>query len=348
MSQKDYLEQLPYAAFELRDGLVAALNTAAQTQLPSLIQGAPLPAGLAQPLSQQGDAGRFELEGRTFWFSRAISPAGQTVFFRPAQDSALTGEQVDGFSRRMRDQLGDLLGQLSLLSSQVQDQQEAMSRVAQLNRSFHQITHLVNNLEFLNLPDHQAQAMFCPVPMDLAQLCRTVAQQSADVLEKRKVTLSFTSPLTSLLIPGDPALLRRMLLALISNAVKAAPGGTVSLSLQQREDRAVLTLWDSSQQEADLSQLFQPHSGDAIPAPGDGAGMGLGVVRRIVELHNGALVTAPGTKGGLVWAVSLPTGPLPASMPLNSPKMESDGGLSPVLLELADLLPPELYFPDDL
>jgi len=346
MSQKDYLEQLPYAAFTVQNGLVAAVNTAASACLPSLAQGEPLPQEMVQPLTEQTTAGSFHLEGQSFWFSRADSPVGQVVFFRPAQDSALTGDQVDGFSRRMRDQLGDLLSQLSLLSFQVQDQQQAMGRVARLNRSFHQITHLVNNLEFLNLPDQQAQALVSPVCVDLVQLCRTVTQQTADVLRALQVKVTFTSPLASLLIPGDPALLQRMLLALISNAVKASPGGAVFLTLRQKGERAVLTLSDSNTQPVDLSRLFQSDPADSIPAPENGAGMGLGVVRRIADLHSGAVVTLPGTQGGLVWAVSLPTEPLPASMTLNTPKIELDGGLSPVLLELADLLPPELYFPE--
>ncbi|MBQ5930817.1 MAG: hypothetical protein IIX00_01000, partial [Tidjanibacter sp.] len=62
----------------------------------------------------------------------------------------------------------------------------------------------------------QARTLFCPVAMDLAGLCADIKRQAAPLLGKANVALEFSSPCTGLLIPGDPELLQRMILALIS------------------------------------------------------------------------------------------------------------------------------------
>lgn len=138
-----------------------------------------------------------------------------------------------------------------------------------------------------------------------------------------------------------------MLLGLVSNAAKASPGGTVTLDLRPWMNRAVLSVADNGcDQPADLTALLRDPADQSIPAPDEGAGMGLDVVRRIAALHGGALLTRQSKQGGLVFTVSLPTGPLPAALPLHTPKLEQNGGLSPFLVELADLLPAELFQPD--
>ena len=343
--EQSYLEQLPQPALEVCNGVVCAMNTAAMTQLPSLAPGSPTPDFLTLPLTGAEQTGCFDSQGETFLFTRLGSGEKQVLLFRGAGENSLSAGQVEGFSRQMRQQTALLLNQIQLLSAQLQRGGLPPKHLNQLNHSFHQILRLVNNLEFINIPMEQAQALFSPVTMDIAGLCQQLRRQATPILRKAGVELHFVSPCTGLLIPGDPQLLQRMILSLLSNAAKAASGGSVTLELRPLGERAVLIVRDSSTQNVDLSSLVEKEA-DAIPAPGDGAGMGLTVVRRIATLHGGTLLSYPDTQGGLVFAVSLPTGPLSASVPLHSPSVESDGGISPFLLELADLLPGELFEPE--
>lgn len=342
IQEQIYLEQLPQPALEVREGAVRAMNAAARAQLPSLSPGSPVPEFLSLPLTGPEQTGCFDHQGETFLFTRLSAPEKQLLLFRRAGEHGLTASQVEGFSRQMRGQMGQLLNQVELLSQQLQHQGQAPGQLNQLNHSFHQMLRLVNNLEFLNIPMDQAQVLFAPVTMDLAGLCQQLRRQAAPMLRKAGVELEFVSPCTGLLIPGDPQLLQRMLLSLISNAAKAAPGGRVTLELRVWGEKAVLTVSDSGTQAVDLSALLQKEDG-RIPAPGEGAGMGLDVVGRIVELHGGTLLSRTGDGGGLTFTVALPTGPLPSALPLHSPSVESDGGISPFLLELADLLPGDLF-----
>lgn len=342
--QENFFQQLPHPALEIHNGTVTALNAAAQAQLPSLVQGAPVPEFLTLQPGQ--DTGSFTQGTDTFLFTRIPAPSGDLVFFRPAQSCDLNERQLEGFSRQMRDTMGSLLNQLQSLSLQVQDQPGPAAQVTQLNHSFHQMLRLMNNLEFLNVPLEQAQSLFRPVSMDLAGLCANIKRQAAPLLRQSNVNLEFSSPCAGLLIPGDPELLQRMVLALISNAAKVSSGGTVLLSLRPWMDRAVLSVADCGQGESDPAALLAGEALHDIPQPGDGAGMGLAVVRRIAALHGATLLTRQRDQGGLVFTVSLPTKPLPAQLDLATPKVEQDAGISPFLLELADFLPAGLFEPD--
>lgn len=346
MSYMDNLEQLPYGAFTLEDGAVSAVNAAAQSQLPILVPGTHLPDAMLDALSQGDSAGSFTWEEQTFFFTRVDSPDSRLILFRPDQSGGISAAQLDGFSRRMREQLGAFFNQLQLISDRSAQQADGADQVAQLNQSFHRILHLVNDLEFLNIPTKQADELFRPVCLDLSQFCMELFRKTAPAVERLGVTLRHTPVTTPVLIPGDPVLLERMLLCLISNGAKAAPGGVIRLGLHPQIDRVVLTVCDNGQSEIDLSRLTQTPDPDSIPTPEAGAGMGLDVVRRIAKLHNGALLTAPGANGGLICAISLPTGPLPTGVPLSSPRMETDGGISPLLTELSDLLPADMFRPD--
>lgn len=136
---------------------------------------------------------------------------------------------------------------------------------------------LVNNLEFLRDTKSQSGVAFSPVTMDLAGLCRHTAEDTAPLLAQAGIQLRYQSSTEGLLIPGDAALLSRMLLGLLSNAAKAAPSGTVLLTLRRWGDRAVLTCTNSGSTPDDgqLSALLEGASPHLLPEPGEGAGMGL-------------------------------------------------------------------------
>ena len=166
------------------------------------------------------------------------------------------------------------------------------------------------------------------------------------LLEGAGVTLTFRCSGSSLLIPGDPELLSKLILTLLSNAAKAAPKGSVFLTVAQRRDRAILSVTDSGQDFAqeDLDALFpSPLPDDHIPDPQEGAGMGLAIARHIVALHKGTMLLERRESGALLSVVSLPTGPLDTRLQVQSPRIEDTGGLSPVLVELSDVLPQAMF-----
>lgn len=344
IQDRSYLEQLPQPALEVRGGVISGMNTAAREQLPTLVPGSPAPDFLTLPLTGEDQTGCFQQQDEIFLFTRLNGPEYQVLLFRTAGQDGLTSAQVEGFSRQMRTQMGLLLNQLQLMG---QDPQSDPPALAQLNHSFHQMLRLVNDLEFLNIPLDEARKVFSPTTLDLAGLCRQLCLQTEPLLHAAGVQLHYDAQCMGLLIPGDPHLLRRMLLALISNAAKAARGGSITVQLRERNGKAAVTVSAHGSQPPDLADLLPKEPGH-IPTPEEGAGMGLSVARRIAQLHDGNLLSHTNGQDGVSVTAALPIKPLPTgNLSLESSQPELDAGISPVLLELADLLPNSLFQVED-
>lgn len=164
------------------------------------------------------------------------------------------------------------------------------------------------------------------------------------------VELRFECELPSLLMSGDGGLLRRMLLELISNAVKFGPGSTpVVLTLSRSASGAVLTLRNGGGAEGAhrLADALRGVEAGGLPRAGQGAGLGLAVARRVVALHSGALLADCSADSSRL-VVSLPLGQLGSNAGVRTPDAFTDGGLDPVLTALSDLLPADIFGSDSL
>ena len=210
------------------------------------------------------------------------------------------------------------------------------------SKSYHRMFRLLNNLDFVTSAAGPDGIPFRPSVLDLAGLCRQIARDAGQLLQQ-DTHLEYRSDLPSLLIQGDIPLLQRMLLGLISNSVQTMRGGVVLLSLRRQGDRAVLSLTDSGERPSDrqLAALLQQDTDQAIPQPGQGAGLGLSVVRHIAALHRGTMLVEWGEKAPVI-LISLPAG-AQERLAVRTPEVQQDGGLSPLLVELSDVLPPQLF-----
>lgn len=177
---------------------------------------------------------------------------------------------------------------------------------------------------------------------DLAMVCRGMAEEAAWLADLAGVRFTYTTNLENLGFQGSKSLLTQMLLALVSNSIRAAgKGGTAEMKFHAENGRVVITLRDSGMgiPEDRMATLFSGQAPEAIPRPGEGAGLGLYNAQRIAALHGGVLIAQSGQEGGTCLVVSLPI-VTPASVPArNNPGYDNLGGYSPVLIELSDILP---------
>lgn len=338
-NQSTNLEQFPDSAIEVVHGTVQRLNRSAMRQFPELSSGMELPRFLSAPLEDPDGAGTFTHRGVLYLFSRVTGAEGSLLLVRPAPRSGLTGRQLDGFVRQMRGFLQEVLLEFQNTAGPEHD--------SAFNRSFFRMYRLLSNLEFMRGIDGPAGTPFRPGTLDLAGLCRRLTEEVSFLLREAGAELRFQCRLPSLLIPGDPALIQKLLLTLISNGVKADPHGRLVLTLERQGDRAALTLGDRGEGFGP-GPFFPPKESEIrIPSSGEGAGMGLAIARHIVDLHQGTLLLGEREGGGVLALLSLPTGPLQTNLAVCAPTPEEAGGISPVLMELADVLPLSLFHLDE-
>ena len=150
---------------------------------------------------------------------------------------------------------------------------------------------------------------------DLRRLAGECAEAARPLAEGNRVALRVSSPDGPLLVSGDATRLRQVMDNLVGNAVKFTPeGGWVELGLTRDGDEVSLAVADSGPgiSEEDQVQLFEPFfRAESTAGSVSGSGLGLAVVRAIVEAHGGRVGVESGP-AGTTFAVRLPiaAGPL--------------------------------------
>lgn len=134
--------------------------------------------------------------------------------------------------------------------------------------------------------------------VDARRLLHEVEELFRDTSETH--TLEVQAPAEPVAVSCDPLRMEQVLTNLVSNATKYSPdGGLVTLRVDARDDEVVLTVRDQGVGIAadEVAHVFEPfHRAHSLRPDVPGAGLGLSLVRRIVESHGGFLrvVTAPG------------------------------------------------------
>ncbi len=110
-------------------------------------------------------------------------------------------------------------------------------------------------------------------------------------------------------VRADPLRLEQVLVNLVSNATKYSPdGGEVTIALEPASTHLRIHVSDEGigVDPAEVEQLFEPYRrsrrADGIP----GSGLGLFVVKKIVEAHGGAVSLVPGAERGTRFTIELP------------------------------------------
>lgn len=152
----------------------------------------------------------------------------------------------------------------------------------------------------------QPVALYDLVSDSVAELAPLAAARSVRMIEECT---------DSLVVVGDPGELARVVGNLLSNALQhSAPGGTILVTARHEDDdRVLLTVQDSAGgiPEQDLDRIFEPGWRGSVArttdssARGAGAGLGLAIVRGIVEAHAGD-VSVQNVPGGCRFDVRLP------------------------------------------
>jgi signal transduction histidine kinase len=150
---------------------------------------------------------------------------------------------------------------------------------------------------------------------DLSELARKAAELYSDVAEAKSMTLHIDAA-GELSVMADPIRLRQVAANLVDNALKYTPdGGTVSVRTRAREGQAVLEVRDTGPGVplAEQTKIWERlYRGDQSRSQ-SGLGLGLSLVRAIVEAHGGTVSVRNAPEGGAIFEVTLPLAAKPVA-----------------------------------
>lgn len=189
----------------------------------------------------------------------------------------------------------------------MEDEEYRIKALETINREANRMNSLVSRLLTLSRSD-AGRLKLDNEPVDVAQICSMVAeQQSAKAAEK---SISIETDITpNVIVNGDEAMLIRVLLNLMDNAVKyGKEGGQVKLSLIKESKEAVCTLEDDGMgiAEEDLDKIWERFYRADASRTEEGAGLGLSMVYSLVKAHGGRTEVSSRLGEGSHFKVYLP------------------------------------------
>lgn len=228
-------------------------------------------------------------------------------------------------SHELRNPLNAMLGWLRLLRTQSLDAARSTQALEVIERNAQAQAKLIEDL--LDVSRIISGKMRLDVqPVNLLEVVRATLDGVLPSAEAKSIRLhSVLDPAASLIL-GDAARLQQVVWNLLTNAIKFTPkGGQVQMHLTRNESSASISVSDSGVGiDSELlpyvfERFRQGHSGSARTH--QGLGLGLAIVRHLVELHGGRVVAfSEGTGRGAVFTLHLPLAPvrLQAGVPLLS------------------------------
>lgn len=179
--------------------------------------------------------------------------------------------------------------------------------------SSRRLTRIVDDLFLLARAD-AGQLQMRRAPLYLEELVHETTRAVTHLAATRDVEVAVLA-LTQAPLAGDPDLLGRVLLNLLDNAIRHAPGGSrVEVAMESQSGRCVVRVTDHGagvpvEMQARVFDRFvraDPPQDRGSGGGSGGAGLGLAIARRITELHGGTLTLESSAPGRTVFRLTLP------------------------------------------
>lgn len=210
----------------------------------------------------------------------------------------------------LRNPLTPMRSGLDMLNLRKPEDPLVLRVLAVFDRQVTLMSHLVDDLMDVSRIG-KGKLLIKPEPVLVSDLVQHAVELAAPLFAKARQTLE-VMPGTDCRVNGDVMRLRQVLVNLLNNASKYTPsGGKAWLSFKQDEDRVLISVRDNgigleASRLSDVFDLFSQVESAAERAQG-GIGIGLGLVKGIVELHGGSVdAYSDGLGKGSTFVVRLP------------------------------------------
>ena len=253
------------------------------------------------------------------------SAIGKRAYEPPAEDerqqllrAAVEANRVkDDFlatlAHELRSPLYSILLSMRLLRRRHLDVEGAGRAVDTIERSAQLLSRLVEDLlDVARIASGKLSVQVTSV--DLYSIVAAALEAIRPAVDAKHLQLEALLDRRKTTVEGDPVRLHQILNNLLTNAIKFTPdGGRITVELAQVGPAARITVSDTGRGIAPdfVPRVFERfHQAEAASQPHDGLGLGLGIVRYLVERHGGTIAAAsPGLGQGATFSVTLPLSP---------------------------------------
>jgi signal transduction histidine kinase len=280
-----------------------------------------------------GRAGQFSFEyavdegQQRHWFQMTVTPcnvrgsAHAVVVHSPIDECKRVEEDLRSLHRKkdeffatllheLRNPLAPIANAVELLGA-TDDARTLSAARAIIQRQLRQLKRLVDDL----LDVSRIARGNIEIQRDVLDVSRVIAsalETARPLIKARQHHLSMTVPVTEVLVEGDAMRLEQVFTNLLINAAKyTEPGGQISVTLECQDGEAIVRVRDngigiSRELLPRIFDLFAQGAPQSIRSRG-GLGVGLTLVRQLIELHHGTVSAySEGPGCGSEFTVRLP------------------------------------------
>jgi signal transduction histidine kinase len=219
----------------------------------------------------------------------------------PAQMNVHVIQMIVGVEEELRhpvERLETSLGQMARLVDDLLDRQRIVNGLVELRRE----------------------------SVDLNLVAATVVENQRSTAEQANLRLQLERSPAPVLVDGDPGRLDQVITNLVTNGIRYSDSGEVRIEITRRGVDAILRVTDTGigmdrETQAHVFELFRTQAADVVHGRG-GLGIGLAVVKQLVDLHGGSVACySAGIGQGSEFTVRLPALPegLAAASAVSSP-----------------------------
>ncbi len=343
LSGNAYFDSLTQPVLLAADGVIQYQNKAMEELERSCGFGAALGQPLPEALAalEPESVTRLELAGVSYQVRTQATEAGVLYTFQEVREDGLGKYEAIRLCGQMRSSLGETLVALQqLFDGMVETEQLKLEgRFNPLLKQYSRILRMVSSTELLVQSEEDLKSGWNPTSLSLSSLVNRLQT------ELGPLTRQFTCEVEgNLAVWADERLLRQALLNLVLNGLQA--GGQVEMKLRRAGEQALIvvtTVGGKPMEPQAFSRLGGGEQAADSFRPG-GLHFGMELCWKIFRLHNGTLAVTNGEAGVQVTGriPLLRTGEQPTARSAPN-RLDYDGGIPDVLVELSDYLPEEWY-----
>ncbi len=212
-------------------------------------------------------------------------------------------------SHEFRTPLAAILSSADILEIYLKDytDKKFSNHIGKIQRSVTTMTLLLDEVLTLSRTE-RGMITFNPQKIDFYELCYQVVE-NGNQLSNGINQIKLLYELNNNFIKADLTLLDHILNNLVSNAVKYSPeGGNIILSISKQKEEIKIVIADHGIgiEKEDMKNLFEPFFRGGNVKYLKGSGLGLPIVKRFVELHNGTILFESEPDKGTTVTVIIP------------------------------------------
>jgi two-component system CheB/CheR fusion protein len=204
-------------------------------------------------------------------------------------------------------------------------------RLIRLTNNLIDMTKIESGFFEINLHNH-----------NIIQLVEDITMSVADYVRHKGLELVFDTETEEIMMSVDADKIEKILLNLLSNAVKfSKPGGEISVYIKRNSDLVTITVKDNGigipQEKLDIIFERFRQVDSSLTRNYEGSGIGLSLVKNLVELHGGRIYVSSEYGKGSEFAIELPIITKDENIRIPSEPNNGQDYLQRIIIEFSDL-----------